>query len=364
MKSANRSAVILLLLCVGCAQTGGKNVQEASSAYRLQNLEASFGRFQDQERQAEEERRARDADIDSKLRGISQRLDTLGVGQPSAQAKGAKPAPAESQVQPRLSRNAPSAGQVIPYAQLSGAAPAVAPVPPMGPAGPGTQAPVSSAPAAPPAQAPAPAALPALRPPVVSLDSSIQPAQPSPVGQMQPAQPVPAPAAPAGTRKPVPLEPGAASPKAKPAIRAQAGPSPAETPAPAQDQAGNLDEEKLYTEAMRAVTSGKNDDGRRKFNELLAKYPSSAKAPLALFWIGESFMNDKSYNQAILSFKEVTTRFPQNFKVPEALYRIAEAYEYLGDKQNAAFHLKLLVDEHANSDLVGKAKQKLKQLGQ
>jgi len=120
----------------------------------------------------------------------------------------------------------------------------------------------------------------------------------------------------------------------------------------------------MYTVALRAVSANHNEDGRKKFNEFLAKYPSSAKTPEALYWIGESYMGDKSYNQAILSFKEVTTRYPKDAKSAGALYRIADAYERLGDKANAVFNLKLLLDEHPASEFTTKAKQKLKQLGQ
>ena len=112
------------------------------------------------------------------------------------------------------------------------------------------------------------------------------------------------------------------------------------------------------------MSANRNEEGRRKFNEFLAKYPSSSKTPEALFWIAESYMGDKSYNQAILSFKEVTTRFPKDSKAEESLYRSADAYERLGDKANAISSLKLLVNEHPNSEFSGKAKQKLKQLGQ
>lgn len=154
------------------------------------------------------------------------------------------------------------------------------------------------------------------------------------------------------------MEPAAPLP---PAVPQAPGARPA---AQAQPSTASVDEQMLYTEALRAVSSNKNDEGRKKFNDFLAKYPNSAKTPEALYWIGESYMGDKSYNQAILSFKDVTARFPKDPKAVEALYRISDAYERLGDKANAVFNLKLLADEHPSSEFAGKARQKLKQLGQ
>ncbi len=195
---------------------------------------------------------------------------------------------------------------------------------------------------------------------------------------MQSAQPLPpAAVAPVGSRQPTPVAAPAKRGRAAkdprtpqpltPAVEAAPAPAaPVAATAPAASAAPRITEEEgqAYVEAMRAVTANKNDEGRRKLNDFMTKYPGSVKAPEAEFWIGESYMNEKSYNQAILAFKEVTTRFPKDPKGAESLFRAADAYEKLGDKNNAVFHLKILVEEHPNSEWAAKAKQKLKQLGQ
>lgn len=404
MKRFGLTALSLALAISGCAQNKGKDAQTS----RLDNLEAGFSRFQEQQR-------ARDADIDSKLRDIASRLDRLNSGQPPVQtgkAKTPKAAPASA---PRPGRQPIVAGQIIPLAPQNGAAPQSAPQLPPTP----TQAPPQAAgqplppakPAQPmvaPASQPAAQALPAsqgqqtaaapqaapqpvaspLRPHVVTVNDLPRPGQPlavSPAPQaQQPKQPVPLDSARHGKGKaPRQTAPQAAS--AQPVAPAQQplSPTPAPQPVPAtpaaplppvvpgasggpmaQPPAADIQEQLLYTEALRSVSANRNDEGRKKFNDFLAKYPSSSKTPEVLFWIGESYMGDKSYNQAVMSFKEVTTRFPKDPKSGESLFRIADAYERLGDKSNAVFHLKLLVDEHPNSEFVGKAKQKLKQLGQ
>ncbi len=389
MKRFGLTALSLALAISGCAQNKGKDAQTS----RLDNLEAGFSRFQEQQR-------ARDADIDSKLRDIASRLERLNSGQPPVQtgkAKTPKAAPASAQ---RPGRQPIVAGQIIPLAPQNNAAPQGTPQPapqatgqPLPPAKPAqpmaAPAPQPAAQALPASQgqqaaaaplaAPQPAASP-LRPHVVTVSDLPRPGQPLAMSPaQQPKQPVPLDSARHGKGKaprqaapqamsaqplapaPQPLAPAAPATPAAPLPPAVPGASGGPV---AQPPAADIQEQLLYTEALRSVSANRNDEGRKKFNDFLAKYPASSKTPEVLFWIGESYMGDKSYNQAVMSFKEVTTRFPKDPKSGESLFRIADAYERLGDKSNAVFHLKLLVDEYPNSEFVGKAKQKLKQLGQ
>lgn len=363
--------MFILLVCGGCAQSG-KGSQNASTANKLQNLETSFAQFQEQERKAEAERQARDADIENKLRDIATRL---GIA-PSGQAKPGVPLSASVAVGRTNSSRKGSAerlpqpvvaGQIIPLSQVSpsamlqpsaGASLQPAPVQPMSPV---PAAPVNPG-ALPPATAVPPSpALPAIRPPVVTL--GLDAVAPKPVSSA---------VAPGAPRAPVPLAAparrGSQESRSPKAVESASAPAvvPAPTPAAPAAAAARITEEEgqAYVDAMRAVTANKNEEGRRKLNDFMAKYPDSAKAPEAQFWIGESYMNDKGYNQAILAFKDVVNRFPKNPKAAESLFRIADAYEKLGDKNNAAFNLKMLVEEHPSSDWAGKAKLKLKQLGQ
>jgi len=389
VKRFGLTVLALGLVLAGCAQKKGNNQVDA----RLDRLEAGFSRFQEQQN-------ARDADIDHKLTEIASRLDRLSSGLPPTPPGQKGKAP--KAVQTSRSKRPIVLGQVVPYSSIAGNGqtppPAAQPAPmPMQPQ-PGVQAgrPVAAAPAAQPVPAPAPAPAPpafAVSPPVVTLGptyTNVPPAaqasgrQPMPMTQagrtkQHVAEPQPRPVqaerppVPAQTPPPAPamtpsMEPAAPAPLPPAIPQAPQAPQPPQaSPAPqAQPSSASVsvNEQMLYTEALRAVSSNKNDEGRKKFNEFLAKYPNSTKTPEALYWIGESYMGDKSYNQAILSFKEVTARYPKDPKSDESLYRIADAYERLGDKANAVFNLKLLVDEHPNSEFAGKARQKLKQLGQ
>lgn len=357
MKRFCLTVLALGLALSGCAQNKGKTGQEAAQASKMDSLEASFSRYQEQQR-------ARDADIDYKLREIAARLDRLNQGQPVPskyhKGKEAKPVPVAASRQPAAASSV-VAGQVIPYSSLTPASPVSAPVSAPGAAPVQAQGPA----AAPAASAPSPQPMPALQPPVVTLGEAarVAPATAAP----QARQPMPMTSVESGKHgkgKQSARTPQPVSQAAQPAVVAQAAPAVAAAAPASPAPAGDVQEQQLYTDALRAVSANRNDEGRKKFNDFLSKYPNSSKSPEALYWIGESYMGDKSYNQAILGFKEVVNRYPKAPKSAEALYRIADAYERLGDKANASFHLKMLTDEHPNSEFSGKAKQKLKQLGQ
>ncbi|GAB6038738.1 hypothetical protein JCM15519_32970 [Fundidesulfovibrio butyratiphilus] len=408
MKGFAWAVLALMAACIGCAQDGSQT--RGSTASRLQKLETSFESFQQDQLLAQKQRQARDSEIDAKLDQIATRLDSLTPGAKSAKA--ARPAKPVHSVQ--AGSTVPLvAGQVIPLsafgtpparpvAQASAPTPtplAQTPTPLAQTPTPLAQAPQSVSPQpqpltpnpsgrGPQTPAPAPVQLGQVQP-LQAVQPQGQPAGSSlglepPVVTLPPQQQAPQAYAPqplsAQAGKPVPYDrvvksapsvsrsrsgTSKSSPEAAPVVAAT--PSAPATPPVSAASAGKsdpVDAAQLYTDGMRAIAANKNDDGRRKMNELLTKYPNTDKAPLALYWVGESYMNERSYNQAILAFKDLTTRYPKSFKAPESVYKVAEAYERLGDKSNAIFHLKLLVDEYPGSELAGKAKQKLKQLGQ
>ncbi|SDL40840.1 tol-pal system protein YbgF [Maridesulfovibrio ferrireducens] len=106
----------------------------------------------------------------------------------------------------------------------------------------------------------------------------------------------------------------------------------------------------LYQEGVRLVMNDKPLEARAKLTEFLKNNSSGKLAPNALYWIGETYYSEKSFAQSILKFKEVSRRFPKANKVPDAMLKIGLAYDKLGDKENAVFYLRTLVDEYPKSD--------------
>lgn len=126
---------------------------------------------------------------------------------------------------------------------------------------------------------------------------------------------------------------------------AQSAAKPA-APAPVSSLSGDA----LYQEGVRLVMSDKPLEARGLLEQYLAQNSSSNLAPNALYWIGETYYSEKSFAQSILKFKEVSRRFPKAAKVPAAMLKIGLAYDKLGDRENAVFYLRTLIEDYPKSD--------------
>lgn len=120
--------------------------------------------------------------------------------------------------------------------------------------------------------------------------------------------------------------------------------------APAAPQTSSLSGDALYQEGVRLVMNDQPLEARGLLEQYLAQNPSSNLAPNALYWIGETYYSEKSFAQSILKFKEVSRRFPKAGKVPAAMLKIGLAYDKLGDRENAVFYLRTLIEDYPKSD--------------
>ncbi|SDO06182.1 tol-pal system protein YbgF [Desulfonauticus submarinus] len=118
----------------------------------------------------------------------------------------------------------------------------------------------------------------------------------------------------------------------------------------------------LYQKGLSLILANKLKKGRTVLNNILKFYPKSKLVPNALYWIGESYYGEGKYAKSILTFKRIVNSYPTHYKASHALLKIAYAYAELGDKENAKFYLKILLQDYPKSDVVAKAKKKLKML--
>ncbi len=123
---------------------------------------------------------------------------------------------------------------------------------------------------------------------------------------------------------------------------------------------GNVDN--LYKEGVNFVMNDAPLKGRKLLLKFLKKSPANKLAPNALYWIGETYYSEKNFAQSILKFKEVSRRFPKASKVPDSMLKIGLAYDKLGDKDNAIFYLRTLLDEYPKSSSAKIATSRLREL--
>jgi tol-pal system protein YbgF len=124
---------------------------------------------------------------------------------------------------------------------------------------------------------------------------------------------------------------------------------------------GNYEE--LYKQAFDAYQKGFFDDAIRKFTDFLRVHPDTPLVPNAQYWTGESYMNLKDYERAVVHFQEVIDKYPKSDKAPKALLRQAEAFAALGDKKSSTTLLKRVVELFPKSEEARIADRMLRSVG-
>jgi tol-pal system protein YbgF len=141
---------------------------------------------------------------------------------------------------------------------------------------------------------------------------------------------------------------GAAKPAGKPAAK----------PAPPRAQTA----QDVYNLAHKLRKKGSMDAARKKFEEVLKKFPKSSLADNAQYWIGDVLYSQKRYEESILAFNQVVKRYPKSGKVPPALLKQGMAFRALGDKRTAKIVFNRLIKSYPKSSQAKTARKYLKKL--
>ena len=121
-------------------------------------------------------------------------------------------------------------------------------------------------------------------------------------------------------------------------------------------------EDELYRQAKQAFDQGDSETARKKFSELIARFPKSERADNAQFWIGEIYYREKWYEKAILEYQKVIENYPKGNKVPASLLKQGFAFLNLGDKANSRLILQELIKKYPKTNEAKIAKDKLNNL--
>ena len=134
------------------------------------------------------------------------------------------------------------------------------------------------------------------------------------------------------------------------------------TPVPAGQSKPELPENNIYRMAKQAFDQGDSDAARKKFQELIQRFPESERADNAQFWIGEIYYREKWYEKAILEYQKVIEKYPKGNKVPASLLKQGFAFFNLGDKSNSRLILEELIKKYPKSNEAKIAQDKVKDL--
>jgi tol-pal system protein YbgF len=128
----------------------------------------------------------------------------------------------------------------------------------------------------------------------------------------------------------------------------------------ATDKPARVSEEAAYKEAFETFRKGRHEEALRRFTEFLKHYPDSPLVPSAHFWMGESAMSLKDYENAIVYFQEVVDKHPKSDKASKALLRQADAFAATGDKKTSMILLKRIIEVYPKSEEARVAERSLR----
>jgi len=95
------------------------------------------------------------------------------------------------------------------------------------------------------------------------------------------------------------------------------------------------------------------------FQQFVARYPASAYAPAAQYWIGSAYYAIKDYKSAIAAHRMLVERYADSPRVPDALLSMAESQVQLGDRKSANATLNRVIKEFPETEAAKIARDRL-----
>ncbi len=156
-----------------------------------------------------------------------------------------------------------------------------------------------------------------------------------------------------------------------------AAPSPTSTPHPATSPAGDRYEgrqptrmakpasinmagqEKFYNEAFILYEKKEYPQAIARFEEFILRFPTSALADNAQYWIGECNLDMNRPADALDAFQKLMIRYPSGNKMPDAYLKSGITYVRLHDLPKAAAAFKKVVESYPESEAALVAKDQL-----
>jgi tol-pal system protein YbgF len=130
---------------------------------------------------------------------------------------------------------------------------------------------------------------------------------------------------------------------------------------PAADKNVLAEMGKLYEASYQDLTQGKFELARQGFAEFLRRYPESALADNAQYWIGESYYSQREYLRAAAEFAEVAEKYPAGDKVPASMLKRAYALLSLSKRTEARALLEKLIKQYPGANEAELAKARLRE---
>jgi tol-pal system protein YbgF len=118
-------------------------------------------------------------------------------------------------------------------------------------------------------------------------------------------------------------------------------------------------EQAAYDAALAQFRGGDFKGSIGSFQQFLSRYPASAYAPAAWYFIGSAQFALKDYKASIASNQVIVDRYKESPRAPEALLSMADSQLQMADKRAANRTLTRVIQEYPNSEAAVMARERL-----
>jgi len=145
-------------------------------------------------------------------------------------------------------------------------------------------------------------------------------------------------------------------------IESGPAPAPGDTAAPVSGGGGNASADQMYEASLAQLRRGSLSTARLGLREMLRNYPTSDRAPDALYFIGQSYASENP-DSAAAYYGQVAEKYPQSPRAASAIYNLGLLAERRKDPARAREAFQRVVQSYPQSDEAALARDRLKALG-
>lgn len=127
-----------------------------------------------------------------------------------------------------------------------------------------------------------------------------------------------------------------------------------------------MDEQQAYQKGINLLKEFRYAQAAQAFDDYLKSYPKGRYAPIARYWLADSYYSDRKYKQAIEHYQQLLKEYPDTPKAPQALLKIGYSQAELKQWAEARKTMEQVNATYPNStesDLATRYLQRLKQQG-
>ena len=142
----------------------------------------------------------------------------------------------------------------------------------------------------------------------------------------------------------------------------ESAPAPGDTAAPIGGGTTSASADQMYEASLAQLRRGSTGTARLGLREMLRNYPTSPRAPDALYFIGQSFSAENP-DSAAEYYSQVADKYATSARAPSALYNLGLLAERRKDNTKAKDAYQRVVQKYPQSDEAALARDRLKALG-